>query len=484
MNDSSVRVRFAPSPTGRLHVGGARTALFNWLMARHTGGTFVLRIEDTDAERSEAAYEARLLDDLRWLGLDWDEGPDRGGPHAPYRQSERTELYRARAGTLVASGRAYPCFCSDAELTARREAQRAAGEESRYDGTCRRIEPDAARARVDAGEPHTLRFHVRGETVAFEDVVRGAMQIESDTFGDFVLVRSNGLPTYNFACVVDDVDMRITHVLRGEDHLYNTARQVLLYAALDAVLPQFAHLPLILDEDRRKLSKREGRTGTFVDEYRSAGFLPEALMNFLALLGWSAPDGEELLQPAALVKAFDLGRVSKSAAVFDARKMEWMAGESLRGLGDDELAERAVPFLERAKLEFTPADVARWVNAFKSHVFALGQLPERVHEVLREPRIEGEAAQVIGSDEARRLLNTLADALQRVAGDTPDLDGAAFKSLLQESGREIGVKGRALFMPVRVALTGALHGPELPLLFDVLGVERSVQRLRRAAALG
>lgn len=483
MSERAIRVRFAPSPTGRLHVGGARTALFNWLLARHTGGRLVVRIEDTDQERSAPEYETRLLADLRWLGLDWDEGPDVGGPHPPYRQSERLELYRSAVQTLVEAGVAYPCFCSDADLTQRREAQRAAGGELQYDGTCHRIDRERARARLEAGESHTVRFHVGTGPVRFHDRVRGDMSIERETFGDFVVLRSSGLPTYNFACAVDDADMRITHVLRGEDHLYNTARQVLLYDALQVQAPEFAHLPLILDEDRSKLRKREGRAGTYVDEYRSAGYLPEALMNFLALLGWSPPEDQEVLAPAELVRAFDVERVSKSAAMFDARKMEWMAGEYLRALNDEELATRVEPFLREAGLEFTAAAVGRWIAAFKSHVSALGQLPERVREVLDEPAPDAEAAAAVHSPEARALLVALADALDRVPTDTP-FDGAAFKTLLRDCGREVGAKGRALFMPVRVAMTGQLHGPELPHLFDVLGVERVRQRLRAAAREG
>ena len=476
-----VRVRFAPSPTGRLHVGGARTALFNWLMARRSGGAFVVRVEDTDAARSTRGYETQLLDDLRWLGLDWDEGPDVGGQHGPYRQSERGDLYARQAARLVAAGAAYPCFCTDPELEARRAARRDAGEEQRYDGTCRRIDPAAAGARVAAGESHTVRFHAGRGAVEFDDLVRGPIRIERETFGDFVLERSSALPTYNFACVVDDIDMQISHVLRGEDHLYNTARQALLYGALEVEPPLFAHLPLILDEDRSKLRKRQGRTGTYVDEYRTAGYLPEALVNFLALLGWSAPDGREVLSRDELVAGFDIARVSKSAAMFDVRKMEWMAGEYLRSVDDDELAARATPFLHAAGLAGSAADTRRWIAAFKSHIFALGQLPERVREILDEPKVDAEASEVVDTPEARRLLDALADALERVAPDTSSLDGAGFKSLIQQCGRETGVKGRALFMPVRVALTGQLHGPELALLYDVLGVDVARRRLRGAA---
>jgi glutamyl-tRNA synthetase len=451
-------------------------------MARRAGGTFVLRIENTDLERSVPEFESRLLADLRWLGLDWDEGPDVGGSHQPYRQTDRTELYQRQAQRLIEAGAAYPCFCTADQLQARRDARATSGEELHYDGTCRRLDPETARARVEAGEPHTVRFSRGHGAVEFDDVVRGAIRIDRETFGDFVLLRSNGLPTYNFACVVDDADMQISHVLRGEDHLYNTVRQLLLYEALGIPPPLFAHLPLILDEDRSKLRKREGRTGTFVDEYRSGGYVPEALMNFLALLGWSAPDGEEVLTPAALVATFDVARVSRSAAVFDARKMEWMAGEHLRALDEEELVRRAEPFLRQAGLEFTAAEARHWVAAFRSHVSALGQLPGRVRALLDEPLPDAAAHETLRTPEARRLLEAVAEALERVGHDTQELDGSGFKALLQRCGRELGVKGRALFMPVRVAMTGQQHGPELPLLFDVLGLERTRRRLRDGAA--
>src|SRR5262245_52900214 len=290
---SPVRARFAPSPTGRLHVGGARTALFNWLFARHHGGTLVLRIEDTDAERSTPAAEKALLEDLRWLGIDWDEGPDVGGPHGPYRQTERLSIYAAHVERLLAAGTAFRCFCTDADLERKRQAQLAAGQEPHYDGTCRTLTPDEITAR--RGTPHAIRFHVQPGRVEFADRVRGDMAFDANAVGDFVLLRSIGMPTYNFACVVDDAAMQITHVIRGEDHLSNTLRQVLLYQALGLPLPEFAHVSLIVDEERAKLKKREGRTGTYVDEYRAAGYPAPALVNFLALLGWSSTSGDEIL---------------------------------------------------------------------------------------------------------------------------------------------------------------------------------------------
>jgi nondiscriminating glutamyl-tRNA synthetase len=471
------RVRFAPSPTGRLHVGGARTALFNWLFARHHGGAFVLRIEDTDAERSTRDSERSLLEDLRWLGLDWDEGPDVGGPHAPYRQSERLSLYAAAGTRLRDRGRVYPCFCSDDLLAERRAAQRAAGIEPRYDGACRDL-PPAEAARRAAGEAHTLRFAVPGGTVRFHDRIRGPMAIESDTVGDFVLLRSSGLPTYNFAVVVDDAAMGITHVIRGEDHLSNTMRQVLLYEALGLARPEFAHVSLILGEDRTKLRKREGQAGTYVDEYRTGGWLPEALVNFLALLGWSSPSGDEILGAERLRAEFDLDRVSRSPAVFDVHKLRWMAGEHLRAAAPGRLAELSRPFLVAAGLGAEVEAAERWVLAFRDSLAALGDLPRLVRDLLEPGDPEPEAAEALRTPEARRLLELLDASLgSRTAG----LDGAGFKALLVDGGRALGLKGRAVFLPVRAALSGRVHGPELPLLFEALGgarVRRRIQAVR------
>ncbi|HET9011373.1 MAG TPA: glutamate--tRNA ligase, partial [Gemmatimonadaceae bacterium] len=400
--------------------------------------------------------------------LHWDEGPDVGGPYAPYRQSERRALYAAAGTRLLEAGKAYPCFCG------------AGDPEAKSDCRCDDLAPKAAQARVQGGEAHAIRFRVPPGMVEFDDRLRGAMRIDAGTFGDFVLLRSNGLPTYNFACVVDDAAMRITHVVRGEDHLYNTARQRLLYDALAAPLPEFVHLALILDEDRGKLSKRAGRTGTYVDEYRTRGYLPEALMNFLALLGWSSAQGEELFTPAELVRQFDLDRISHSPAIFDPVKFEWMAAWHVRQRPDDELARLAAPWLRDAGLDPSPDRARAWIAGFKADLPALALLPERIQRLLGPPAPTPEAAATLASPEARRLLQVLDDKIEQAQGAATPLAGAGFKQLLQECGRELGLRGRDLFVPVRVALSGTDHGPELPLLFDALGVESVRQRLRAA----
>ncbi len=476
---SPVRVRFAPSPTGRLHVGGARTAIFNWLFARHHGGTLVLRIEDTDQVRSTRDSESSLFQDLTWMGLDWDEGPDVGGPHPPYRQSERLHVYAESASRLAHAGAIYPCFCTDAELDAKRTAQRAAGMEPHYDGTCRALDPQRAAERQASGATYTMRFRVPNRAVTFEDRVRGSMRFESTTVGDFVLLRSNGMPTYNFACVVDDAAMRISHVLRGEDHLTNTMRQVLIYEAFGFGLPEFAHLSLIVDADRAKLKKREGQEGTYVDEYRTRGYLPGALVNFLALLGWSSPSGDEVLSRERLVADFDLDRVGRAPAVFDAQKLRWMAGEYLRAAHQDGLARDSLPYLHDAGLDLDVQSATRMLAAFRDSIATLSELPARARELLAPGPPEPEAAAALQAPEARRLLNALVVGLDDTKGP---LDGAAFKALMQECGKTLGMKGRDLFMPVRAAISGRTHGPEIPLLFDALGAAAVRERLAAHAS--
>ena len=318
-----MRLRFAPSPTGHLHVGNARTALFNWLLARGQGGTFVLRIEDTDAERSTAESERSILEDIRWLGLTWDEGPDVGGPYPPYRQSERLDTYRERADAMIAAGQAFYCFCTAETIEAQRQKALAEGRVPRYEGTCRSIPLETARARRAAGESAVIRFRIPDvEEVAFDDAVRGHVVFKREMLGDFVIVRSDGLPTYNFAVVVDDSLMEITHVIRGEDHVSNTPRQVLLYRAIGATPPTFAHLSLVLGPDHTPLSKRHGATS--VAEFRAKGILPESLVNYLALIGWSPGQDQELLPADELARRFKLEAVGKSAGVFDLEKLAWV----------------------------------------------------------------------------------------------------------------------------------------------------------------
>ena len=340
-----VRVRFAPSPTGSLHIGGGRTALFNWLFARHHGGVFLLRSEDTDLARSTREAERLVLEDLRWLGLTWDEGPDVGGPVGPYRQSERTALYKREAERLLAAGHAYYCYCTDAELDERRKAQQKAGQPPHYVGTCRDLSAADRASRRAAGLPEAIRFRVPGTPVSFDDHVRGTVTFPGDQVGDFVILRANGQPTYNYACVIDDAGMSISHVIRAEEHLSNTPRQLMIYAALGHTPPEFAHVPLILNADRTKMSKRSGEEATFVSEFKARGFLPEALINFLVLLGWSWDGEQEMFTVPELIEKFSLGRVGSTGAVFDKDKLEWMNGQYLRAMPAAERTARVRAFL-------------------------------------------------------------------------------------------------------------------------------------------
>ena len=372
MPDAMMRLRFAPSPTGHLHVGNARTALFNWLLARGAGGAFLLRIEDTDAERSTAASEASILEDLRWLGLSWDEGPDIGGPFAPYRQSERTASYRAHAQQLLEQGLAYRCFCSVEQLESERRAALASGQTTRYSGRCRTVSREQAEARLAAGERAAIRFRVpESREVVFEDAVRGVVRFNTDAIGDPVIVRSDGMPAYNFAVVIDDASMGVTHVIRGEDHISNTPRQLLLYEAFGFAPPTFAHLALVMGPDHSPLSKRHGATS--VAEFRAKGYLPEALVNYLALVGWSPrgaaagdPQGgaTELMPIDELARRFSLDAVGLSAGVFDEEKLAWVNRHYLKEAGAERLAALSVEFLQAAGVAAHPDQRRPVVSGF------------------------------------------------------------------------------------------------------------------------
>ena len=470
--DLRVRVRFAPSPTGALHVGAARTALYNWLFARSHGGAFVLRIEDTDAARSERRYEEAILQDLRWLGLDWDEGPDVGGPFAPYRQSERLDAYRVAAAALLEAGAAYHCFCSNARLARLRARQRAAGVPPRYDGRCRGLEAGEIERRLAAGETAAVRLRAPGRAVVVDDLIRGPVEFAADAFGDFIIVRSDGVAAYNFAAVVDDRDMAITHVIRGDDHLTNTARQLAVFAALGATPPAYAHHAMVHDPAGGKLSKRLGATA--VGEFRAQGYLPEALVNYLALLSWSHGD-EEVLDRARLVRDFDLGRLSPSPAVFDRAKLDWLQHEHVLRLDPD--GHRRL-FAERLPTGTAPQAAAALAAAFKPSLVAYGEAPRLAAPVLETPSL--------GEDVRPRLAGTgaqLAEFRRRRAGAADWLAPDAARALLGEYrawGAGRGLAARALLLPLRVALTGREHGPELHYVLAALRRDETLARLDAA----
>jgi glutamyl-tRNA synthetase/nondiscriminating glutamyl-tRNA synthetase len=467
-----MRVRFAPSPTGLLHVGNARTALFNWLFARGHGGTFVLRIEDTDVERSTRESERGILEDLRWLGLDWDEGPDVGGPHGPYRQSERLDLYRSYAQELIDQGHAYHCFCSAEQLDADRRAALESGRPPQYSGRCRDLPPAAAAERLASGQLAVVRFRVpQDRTVTFQDLVRGTVQFETEVIGDPVLVRSDGHPAYNFAVVVDDALMDITHVVRGEDHISNTPRQVLLYEALRFEMPVFAHLALVLGPDHTPLAKRHGATS--VAECRSRGYLPEALVNYLALLGWSPGGGDEVLPAPELARRFALEDVGHSAAVFDIEKLAWVNRHYLRAADPARLADLALPrFLDAG---FVLRDTAE-ARAYVASVMPLASgSVDRVDQFA--PRLaflfDFDPARACGQADVQDVLNEagareVIAVLARELALAPRLDRDLFRAAAGRVKEATGRKGKQLFHPIRVALTGEAGGPELDLAVPVI----------------
>jgi nondiscriminating glutamyl-tRNA synthetase len=469
-----MRLRFAPSPTGHLHVGNARTALFNWLAARHAGGTFILRIEDTDTERSTRESEEAILADLRWMGLVWDEGIEIGGEYGPYRQSERLGLYADHARQLLGAGHAYYCFCSAEKLDADRRALLRQGLAPKYLGTCRTIAPEDAMTRVSSGERAVIRLRVpEGRDLTFVDVVRGPVTFHTDVIGDPVLVRSDGMPAYNFAVVIDDALMKVSHVVRGEDHISNTPRQVLLYEAFGWQPPTFAHLSLVMGPDHTPLSKRHGATS--VAEFRQKGYLPEALVNYLALIGWSPGEGDELLPLPELARRFDLAKVSHSAGVFDEDKLAWVNRHYLKAADPRQLSELATPFLRDARIVVGTLSQGgtEWlvstVPALASSIDRLAQLPERLRSVFSFDADESLAREEIraelSSESGRSVLTALADQLRVTTRLT---NREIFRAMAARVKEQSGQKGKALFHPIRLALTGEAEGPELDLLVPAI----------------
>jgi glutamyl-tRNA synthetase len=463
-------------------VGNARTALFNWLLARGQGGTLILRIEDTDAERSTRESEGTILRDLKWLGLDWNEGPDIGGGHGPYRQSERLHLYGSYAKELLAADAAYYCFCSTARLEAERQEALAAGRPARYAGTCRGVTREQAATRIAAGERPAIRFRVPDDRdVVFTDAVRGEVRFQTDVIGDPVIVRADGMPAYNFAVVVDDALMEVTHVIRGEDHISNTPRQILLYEALGFPPPIFAHLALVMGPDHAPLSKRHGATS--VGEFRAKGYLPEALVNYLALIGWSPGGNDELLPIDELARRFSLDDVGHSAGVFDEEKLAWANRHYLKLADPLRLADLAVPFFRDSGVRMSPsaeglAFLASAMPMASASVDRLSQVPARLAFLF-----DYDAEATLGDRQTRDEMagehaRSVVQALAEEFAAAPRLDRDGFRAAANRVKARTGQKGRALFHPIRIALTGRAEGPELDLA--VPAIDRGTELPRDA----
>jgi nondiscriminating glutamyl-tRNA synthetase len=473
---SDVRVRFAPSPTGLLHIGNARTAVFNYLFAKRHQGTLVLRIEDTDVERSTDASIDLILEDLRWLGIHWDEGPDQGGPDSPYRQSQRLSLYRDHAEQLLKQGKTYKCFCSNQRLEDLRKEQLSKGMMPRYDGRCRSLTQEETSRMESAGNRPVLRYLVGKGAVVFEDTVHGKMKFDSEGMGDFIIIRSDGMAAYNFACVIDDHSMHVTHVIRGDDHLSNTPRQLLIYQALGWQSPTFAHHPLILGSDRSPLSKRHGATA--VSQYREEGFLPEALLNYLVLLGWTPPSGEEVLPLERIVEEFSLHAISRNAPIHSRKKLEWLNSLYIRKMEDPRLSELLLPYLEKAGIGQVDRHQLTLISGvLKENLVVLSQIEEYLGIFFDEKFYFDDAAKKVlldaGNREALRIcLSALEDRLE--------ISENTWSSVLSRMEEETGRKGKNLYGPLRAGITGKMKGPELAKTFPLLGKERILRRLRMA----
>ena len=472
-----VRTRFAPSPTGELHPGNVRIAILNWLYARHESGDFILRIEDTDVDRNVAGAEAEIEDSLRRLGLSWDEGPDVGGPMGPYRQSDRGELYREYAGRLSDMGRAFDCFCSAEELEARKLEASQGKQPTRYDERCRRLGAEEKARLVADGRKPAVRFKAPDGEIVVDDLTRGKITFEAAEIGDFVIMKSDGSPTYNFAVVVDDIAMRISHVIRGVGHLANTPRQVMVYQALELHPPIFVHVPHVLAPDGGALSKRHGAMS--LREYLDRGVHPDAIVNYLSLLSWSSETGDEVLPPKRLIEEIDLARLGTSDVRFDPDKLMWLSGEYIRRMEPDELAARIEPYLDSEGYRHLMPQSTRVASAVQDRIDTFGQAREFLHQLAPPDPMRW-------SEEARAVLRehgsaALFDALGKALESLDEWSSESVMAAIRAAGKRLGVKGRALFMPLRAALTGDTAGPELAEVVEIQGRDTVLRALEQAA---
>ena len=476
--DNKVRVRFAPSPTGDLHLGGARTALFNWLFARHNKGVFLLRIEDTDLERSTKEAVEVILKGLRWLGMDWDEGPDKGGDYGPYFQAERKDIYKKYAERLLTEKKAYTCYCSPEELEKKRESALSSGKPPKYDGRCRDMSDEEKKKCIAEGRKYVVRFRSRQEGLTkIDDLIRGEVVFDNALLDDFVILKSSGIATYNFAVVVDDIEMKISHVIRGDDHISNTPRQILLYEALGAKLPGFAHIPMIYRSDRKKLSKRHGAVA--VTAYEQQGYLSEAMVNYLSLLGWSTSDSQQLFRLDDLVGKFSLEGCSKSPSIFDFQKLEWMNGEYIRSMNIDELALRAEPFVEASGLEVKDRErLKKAISMEQEKIKLLKDIPGLIDFMFKEEidYEEGVKEKVLSKEGVKEILEGMRDAIRNMK----DFNEQELETIIRKYCEDKGIKTSMVFHPLRVAVSGRTKGPGLFVMMGFIGREKVLERIENS----
>ncbi|QCJ40525.1 glutamate--tRNA ligase [Bacillus sp. S3] len=480
---NDIRVRYAPSPTGHLHIGNARTALFNYLFARSQGGKFIIRIEDTDKKRNIAGGEESQLKYLAWLGMDWDEGVDVGGEYGPYRQSERNEIYETYYKQLLNEGHAYPCYCTEEELEAEREAQTERGETPHYSGKCRHLTEEDRCSLEQEGRKPSIRIAVpEGKTYSFDDLVKGTVSFESEGMGDWVIIKKDGTPTYNFAVTVDDYLMKISHVLRGDDHISNTPKQLMVYEALGWEAPIFGHMTLIVNESRKKLSKRDESIIQFIEQYEELGYLPEALFNFITLLGWSPAGEEELYSKKEFIEIFDAARLSKSPALFDKQKLTWMNNQYMKKIEVERVLELSLPHLVKAgRVSANMTDEehqwARDLVALLQEKMSFGAEIVELSDMFfkEDAEYEEDAKEILAGETVPEVLKAFSVELDQLDSFKAEGIKAAMKAVQKTTGQ----KGKNLFMPIRAAVTGQTHGPDLPQSIELLGKNKVQKRIHK-----
>jgi nondiscriminating glutamyl-tRNA synthetase len=483
MMSNEVRVRYAPSPTGHLHIGNARTALFNYLFARNQGGKFIIRIEDTDKKRNIAGGEESQLKYLKWLGMDWDESVDVGGEYGPYRQSERNDIYQTYYNQLLENGHAYKCYCTEAEIAAEREEQTERGETPQYSGKCRHLTAEERAKLESEGREPSIRIIVpEGKTFTFEDMVKGTVSFESEGMGDWVIIKKDGTPTYNFAVTVDDYLMKISHVLRGDDHISNTPKQLMVYEALGWEPPIFGHMTLIVNESRKKLSKRDESIIQFIEQYEELGYLPEALFNFITLLGWSPTGEEELYSKEEFIEIFDANRLSKSPALFDTNKLTWMNNQYMKKIEVDRVLELSMPHLVKAGVlsESLTDEEHEWARGLVSLLQEKMSFGAEIVELSdmffkEEAEYEEDAKEVLTGETVPEVLKAFAEELEKLDNFKAGEIKAAMKAVQKSTGQ----KGKNLFMPIRAAVSGQTHGPDLPQAIELLGKGKVLNRIQK-----